>query len=141
MRGPRVTDDPLQDHDLGAYPTVPDAGQELPSRSVHRPDTNRQPRCALRSDDTEANEGEASDLPTVGGSWTSRQELVGVGGSKGYRDSLLLPGDFPRGSEIAEPLTSDPEPDWLPSGLLRHGMARVGFRPRPARGSPSTRER
>jgi hypothetical protein len=32
----------------------PVAGQEFPSLSVHRPDANRQPRCALRSDDTDA---------------------------------------------------------------------------------------
>jgi hypothetical protein len=30
-----------------------DAGKEFPSRSIHRPDTIRQPRCAHRSDNTE----------------------------------------------------------------------------------------
>jgi hypothetical protein len=31
--------------------------------AFHRPDTNRQSRCARRSDDTEAIWGEASDVP------------------------------------------------------------------------------
>ena len=37
-------------------------------------------RCALRSDDTEAIWSEASDVPSMGSSWTSRQQLGGAGG-------------------------------------------------------------
>jgi hypothetical protein len=33
---------------------LPQVGRELFSGSVHRPDANRQPRCARRSDDTDA---------------------------------------------------------------------------------------
>jgi hypothetical protein len=40
---------PFRGHKL---PAIPKAGQQFPSSSAHRPDMNRQPRCARRSDDT-----------------------------------------------------------------------------------------
>src|SRR5262245_22027562 len=50
-------------------------------------------------------------------------------------------GDFPRETETAESLTSNPEP-WSPHPVSSEtGMACVGFRPLSARFSPSTRER
>jgi hypothetical protein len=46
-----------------------------------RPDTSRPfVSCALRSDDTEAIWSEASDVPSIGSSCASRQQLDGTGG-------------------------------------------------------------
>ena len=66
---------------------------------------------------------EASDVPSLGSSWTSRRELGGVGGGNGYRDSQFLVGAFPRGTDMAAPLCSYPEPNSPPirSVPTRHG--------------------
>jgi two-component system, LuxR family, sensor kinase FixL len=49
------------------YPAAEVVGQNVEMlMSSHRPDTNRQPRCALRSEQTEAIWGEASDVPSLG---------------------------------------------------------------------------
>src|SRR5262245_5132136 len=58
-RSPR---DPL----ITSYLLSHDAGKEFPSSSIHRPDTSRQPRCARRSDDTDARSGVASGPLAVG---------------------------------------------------------------------------
>src|SRR5262249_28195885 len=52
-----------------------------------------------------------------------------TGGCLWQRHSPLLAGASLRGTETAVPPPSDPEPQAPPSGLLRRGLARVGYRP------------
>jgi WD40 repeat protein len=64
LAGPHDGTARLWDIVLGhELPAVPIAGQEFRSSSVLRPDTNRPPRCARRSDDTEATWSGATDIP------------------------------------------------------------------------------
>jgi hypothetical protein len=65
---------------IPGYLLSPELGRSSGPVRFTRPDKNRQPRCALRSDDTEAIWGEASNVASYGRSCTSRRGLGREGG-------------------------------------------------------------
>src|SRR5260370_15772819 len=91
-----------------SFPVDPSAGQQSQTGSVHWPGTGRQPRCALRSDDTEAVSAKHQACPHLAVHVHLDSTLEMGATEMGAAIVCQLVGDSIRGTETAEPLTSNP---------------------------------